>query len=288
MNNIGALVAWAPTFLRLVVGIVFFVHGAQKMWGWYGGPGLSGWVGFAATMGTPQWLAFLAAFAEFFGGIGLIFGLLTRLSALGIFCVMVVAVLKVHLAHGFFLNWFMEPNRGHGYEYSLTLLAAAVSIMLTGCGRLGLDNKMFAGYNKFLVWSVYPMSLERLGAERRGTMKAKLGWARVFGIVILAVLSLSCNKKSTSSTVGIPLPRNTVIIADFSFSPTPLNISVGDTVTWRNNGPSGHTVTSDTGNELNSALLGRGGVYTHIFNTAGMHDYHCAPHPFMRGRVVVQ
>lgn len=131
---------WGPTVLRLAVGAVFFAHGAQKMWGWYGGPGLEGWLGFASQTGMPKWLAFLAAFAEFFGGVGLILGFLTRLSALGIFFVMAVATLKVHWANGFFMNWSGVPNQGHGIEFTLTLWAAALSLMLTGCGKWGIDN----------------------------------------------------------------------------------------------------------------------------------------------------
>jgi putative oxidoreductase len=137
--NREALAAWGPTVLRIGVGVVFFAHGAQKMWGWFGGPGLSGWLGFVDAMGFPKPLAVLAALAEFFGGLGLILGFLTRLSAFGICCVMTVAILKVHLKDGFFMNWFLTQNKGHGMEYSLTLLLAATSLMLSGSGRLGLD-----------------------------------------------------------------------------------------------------------------------------------------------------
>ena len=90
--------------------------------------------------GTPKFLAFFAAFCEFFGGVGLILGLLTRLSALGIFFVMAIATFKVNWPNGFFMNWYGVPNQGHGIEYSMTLLAAALSLMLTGCGKLGIDN----------------------------------------------------------------------------------------------------------------------------------------------------
>jgi len=134
------MAAWGPTVLRLGVGVVFFAHGAQHMWGWYGGPGLSNWMNFLAATGTPKWLAFLAAFSEFFGGVGLLLGLFTRLSAFGIFCVMLVAVFQVHLKSGFFMNWAVEAGIGHGIEFSLTLLSAAFSLILTGCGKLGLDN----------------------------------------------------------------------------------------------------------------------------------------------------
>ena len=137
--NKEMLAKWGPTVLRLGVGVVFFAHGSQKMWGWFGGPGLSGWLEFVDAMGFPKVLAVLAALTEFFGGLGLILGFLTRLSAFGIFCVMAVAILKVHLKDGFFMNWFLAQDRGHGMEYSLTLLLAATSLMLSGSGRLGLD-----------------------------------------------------------------------------------------------------------------------------------------------------
>ncbi|MGH8003487.1 MAG: DoxX family protein [Limisphaerales bacterium] len=137
--NREVFAAWGPTVLRIGVGVVFFAYGAQKMWGWFGGPGLSDWLNFADAMGFPKPLAVLAALAEFFGGLGLIFGFLTRLSALGICCVMVAAILKIHLKDGFFMNSILNQNRGHGIEYSLTLLLAAASLVLSGSGRLGLD-----------------------------------------------------------------------------------------------------------------------------------------------------
>lgn len=80
--------------------------------------------------GIPQSVAVLAALAEFFGGLGLILGFLTRIFAFGIFCVMTVAILEVHLKDGFFMNWFLTQDKGHGIEYSLTLLLAAASLML--------------------------------------------------------------------------------------------------------------------------------------------------------------
>jgi putative oxidoreductase len=149
--NKEMLAKWGPTILRIGVGVVFFAHGAQKMWGWFGGPGLSGWLAFVDAMGFPKVLAVLAALAEFFGGLGLILGFLTRLSAFGIFCVMAVAILKVHLKDGFFMNWFLTQEKGHGIEYSLTLLLAATSLMLSGSGRLGLDKLIWKRKAESLV-----------------------------------------------------------------------------------------------------------------------------------------
>src|ERR1043165_3040250 len=91
---------------RLVLGVVFFAHGAQKMFGWFGGNGFSGTMGFfTGGMHIPALFAFLAIVAEFFGGLGLILGFLTRIAALGIAVNMIVAIATVHQAFGFFMNW---------------------------------------------------------------------------------------------------------------------------------------------------------------------------------------
>src|ERR1700741_4641431 len=87
----------ATAILRLVLGVVFFAHGAQKMLGWFGGPGFSGTMGmFTGYLHIPAPLAFLAIAAEFFGGLGLILGFLTRIAAFGIAVNMVVAISLVH------------------------------------------------------------------------------------------------------------------------------------------------------------------------------------------------
>src|SRR5438552_11165566 len=87
----------STTILRLVLGVVFFAHGAQKMLGWFGGYGFTGTMGFfTGAMHIPALFAFLAIAAEFFGGLGLIFGFLTRIAAFGIFCNMIVAIAMVH------------------------------------------------------------------------------------------------------------------------------------------------------------------------------------------------
>src|SRR3954468_18782460 len=94
----------ATAILRFVLGVVFFAHGAQKMLGWFGGYGFSGTMGmFTGTMHIPAPLAFLAIAAEFFGGLGLIVGFLTRVAALGIAVNMLVAVATVHGNVGFFM-----------------------------------------------------------------------------------------------------------------------------------------------------------------------------------------
>src|ERR1700741_765173 len=87
----------ATAILRLVLGVVFFAHGAQKALGWFGGPGFSGTMGmFTGYLHIPAPLAFLAIAAEFFGGLGLILGFLTRIAAFGIAVNMLVAISLVH------------------------------------------------------------------------------------------------------------------------------------------------------------------------------------------------
>jgi putative oxidoreductase len=130
---------FAITIVRLVTGIVFFAHGSQKMLGWYGGYGFSGTMGFfTGVMHIPASFAFLAISAEFFGGLGLIFGLLTRVAAFGIFCNMVVAVAMVHHHFGFFANW-TGTQKGEGYEYHLLALAIVVLLMIRGAGAASVD-----------------------------------------------------------------------------------------------------------------------------------------------------
>ena len=129
----------ATTILRLVLGTVFFAHGAQKMLGWFGGSGFSGTMNFfTGTMHIPALFAFLAIAAEFFGGIGLLVGFLTRIAAFGIATTMLVAIAKVHHNVGFFMNW-SGTQKGEGYEYHLLVLAMTAFLMIRGAGAFSVD-----------------------------------------------------------------------------------------------------------------------------------------------------
>ncbi|MGD0965588.1 MAG: DoxX family protein [Candidatus Acidiferrales bacterium] len=129
----------AVLILRLVLGLVFFAHGAQKMLGWFGGFGFTGTMHFfAGVMHIPAPLAFLAIAAEFFGGIGLIFGFLTRIAALGIGVNMLVAIMTVHHAFGFFMNW-TGTQKGEGFEFHLLVLAIVAFLMIRGAGAFSVD-----------------------------------------------------------------------------------------------------------------------------------------------------
>jgi putative oxidoreductase len=129
----------ATSILRLMLGIVFFAHGAQKMLGWFGGFGFAGTMHFfTGVMHIPAPLAFLAIAAEFFGGIGLIFGFLTRIAAFGIGVNMLVAITTVHHAFGFFMNW-TGTQKGEGFEFHLLVLAIVAFLMTRGAGDFSVD-----------------------------------------------------------------------------------------------------------------------------------------------------
>lgn len=128
----------ATLILRVLMGIVFFSHGAQKVLGWFGGQGLSGTMGSFASAGIPALFAFLAIAAEFLGSLGLIVGCLTRVAAFGVTCVMVVAVLMVHLKNGFFMNW-SGSQTGEGFEYHILAVAIGVALVIKGGGLWSVD-----------------------------------------------------------------------------------------------------------------------------------------------------
>jgi len=132
------------TLMRLVLGVVFFLHGSQKLLGWFGGFGFSGTMNFFTSMlHIPAPFAVLAICAEFFGGIGLILGLLARVAAFGIAVNMVVAVLMVHFANGPFMNWYGN-QKGEGYEFHLLVLALAIPIIIRGAGAFSVDGAIAA------------------------------------------------------------------------------------------------------------------------------------------------
>ena len=125
------------TVLRIVAGLTFAAHGAQKLFGWFGGYGLEGVGQWMESIGlAPGYLmALMAGSAEFFGGLALIVGLLVRPAAAVLAVTMLVAIFTVHLANGFFMS-------NNGYEFALALLAISLAVMLEGAGKLSLDKRI--------------------------------------------------------------------------------------------------------------------------------------------------
>ena len=143
MNFTFDQLSLALFLLRIILGVVFFAHGAQKVFGWFGGYGLSGTVGyFKNVVHVPALLAYLGPFVEFLGGIALLFGFFTKAAALGIFIMMLVATLKVHLPMGFFLSG-KEDGKGQGYEFSLTLAVISLVLVILGGGLYSIDHLIY-------------------------------------------------------------------------------------------------------------------------------------------------
>ena len=131
---------WTVGIVRIMLGLVFFAHGAQKMLGWYGGPGLAKSMRtFTEDLHLPSTLAFLVIAGEFLGGIGLIVGLFSRIAALVIAVTMLGAIATVHFRFGLFLNWF-GGQKGHGIEYHLLAIALALVVVVKGAGAFSIDN----------------------------------------------------------------------------------------------------------------------------------------------------
>jgi putative oxidoreductase len=128
----------ALALVRVVLGIIYTVHGGQLALGWFHGLGFHASMRMFESMGIPAVFAFLAITAQFFGGLGLLAGFLTRIAAFGIGITMAVAVIKVHLAVGFFMNWY-GVQKGEGYEYHLLVIVIAILLMVKGAGALSID-----------------------------------------------------------------------------------------------------------------------------------------------------
>ena len=125
----------AALILRVPVGLILAAHGAQKLFAWFGGYGLEGTGQWMASIGLEPgyWLAMMAGSAEFFGGIALVIGLLTRPAAVVAGFTMLIAIFSVHISNGLFMA-------NNGYEYALTLLVVTVVLAIQGAGSFSLDN----------------------------------------------------------------------------------------------------------------------------------------------------
>jgi len=131
--------SFAPTFLRVALGLMMFPHGAQKLLGWFGGFGFTGSMGyFTGTVGAPWIVGFLVILGEFFSPILLILGLGTRFAAASLALIMVGAAWQLR-ANGFFMNWF-GTQKGEGIELFILVIGIALSLVISGGGKWSLDS----------------------------------------------------------------------------------------------------------------------------------------------------
>ena len=134
---------WAMLPIRFALGLIFIGHGSQKVFGAFGGGGFDKWLNqaipfnFSGFGPIKLWLA-VAAFAELFGGVMVLFGFMTRVGAFLLACVMLVAMFFVHWRYGFFIH---DPGTD-GIEYVLALLCCCIALLIEGAGRFSVDASM--------------------------------------------------------------------------------------------------------------------------------------------------
>jgi len=136
-NRDRSAVDWALLIARVALGVIFMAHGAQKLFGAFGGPGLSAVVGMMGPVG------YLVTIGEFFGGLGLVVGVLSRFSAASIIVIMLGAIAMVHAKNGFFMNWGGKQP-GEGFEYHVLAIGMLLPIVIAGPGRFAVE--------RFLTW----------------------------------------------------------------------------------------------------------------------------------------
>ena len=135
---------WALFILRITLGFVILPHGLQKLFGWFGGHGFKGTMGFmTGTMKLPWIAGFIVIIAESFGALGLILGFLTPLAAIGVGAVMIGAAWTAHRPNGFFMNWSGQ-QKGEGFEYHLLAIGMALVLVIYGAGAFSVDSLVFS------------------------------------------------------------------------------------------------------------------------------------------------
>jgi len=135
----------AAMVLRIALGLIIFPHGAQKLLGWFGGYGFAGTMGFfTQTVHLPWIIGFLVIMIEFFGSLMLIAGIATRLVSVLMIVNFAGVVLSSHIPYGFFINW-NGAQQGEGFEYHLLVIGMALSLAISGGGKLSVDKKLSYG-----------------------------------------------------------------------------------------------------------------------------------------------
>ena len=130
---------WTGLALRLAIGGVLLPHGAQKLFGWFGGHGYSGTMQLLTQgVGLPWIVAFSVIVIEFFGALLLLTGFLSRFWALAVIGLMIGTVVTVHFPNGFFMNW-SGAQAGEGFEYHLLMIGLSLALLVNGAGKFSVD-----------------------------------------------------------------------------------------------------------------------------------------------------
>lgn len=138
---------WTGLVTRLTIGLIIFPHGAQKVFGWFGGPGFTNEMKFLTETLQLTWLiAFLVIIIEFFGAISLIIGFASRLWCIAMIILFTGIIFTEHASNGFFMNWF-GTQKGEGYEYHLLVIGLSLSTLINGSGKYSIDRIFFNKQN---------------------------------------------------------------------------------------------------------------------------------------------
>jgi putative oxidoreductase len=137
---------WSLLMTRLFLGVVIAAHGAQKLFGWFGGFGFEGTMNFfSQDVGLPYIAGLLIILEESFGMLALMAGMFTRVCATGMIVIMLGAMITTHLEHGFFMNWFGNQT-GEGYEFDLLVIALSLQLVIRGAGAYSVDTVLVARF----------------------------------------------------------------------------------------------------------------------------------------------
>jgi putative oxidoreductase len=137
----GTYHSWTPLILRVLLALVVFPHGAQKLFGWFGGYGFSGTMDFfTGTVGLPWIIGFFVIILETFGALALLAGVATRLVAI-CYIFLAIGIATIHFQNGFFMNWFGN-QAGEGYEYFILWIGMAASLAVSGGGKYSVDGSI--------------------------------------------------------------------------------------------------------------------------------------------------
>lgn len=136
---------WVGFIIRLTLGIVLFPHGAQKVLGWFGGPGFTNEMNFFTdTLHLPWIVGLLVILVEFLGAISLLLGFASRFWAIAIGLLFIgIIFIGGHASQGFFINWFGNQT-GEGYEYHLLVIGLSLAILVTGSGKYSIDRRIYS------------------------------------------------------------------------------------------------------------------------------------------------
>ncbi|MNT23566.1 putative oxidoreductase MhqP [compost metagenome] len=133
---------WTGLITRLTVGLIMLPHGAQKVFGWFNGPGYTNEMSFfTETLNLPWLIAFLVIAIEFAGSVSLIIGFASRIWSIAMIVLFIGIICTAHLEHGFFMNWFGN-QKGEGYEYHLLIIGLSLTTIINGSGKYSVDEKL--------------------------------------------------------------------------------------------------------------------------------------------------